>query len=458
MKKISRRSFLLATGTVSLAAALTACGGTDDSKPETTGNEGNEGAEAKEISVAALASAYTNAYPAMWEDVCAAFTEETGIKVSTLTVEKELEDVIGPSMQSGDFPDVVTLATGRKKGLTDDFVKNKLIAEVTDVLSLTIPGESVTVGDKLMDGFIGGVGTNPYGDDKTYLVPMFYTTCGLFYNAGLFAEKGWKVPETWDEMWELGETAKKEGIYLFSYATPGYFDTFLPTLLMDVGGKEFFEKATHFAEGIWDTPEAEFCFEVFEKVAKYTNPITPAQANGTDYMLNQGMILENKALFMPNGNWVIGEMADSPRADNFEWGMTVLPAAKEGGDRYGFVFMEQAWIPAGAAHIDEAKQFLAFMYSDKAASIFAQGGAVQPIEGAAEMLADETTKALYASFMDGAKVLMGGFASYKAEAGLGTVNEVFLQPLNGMVSGELTREAWVKDVKAASDKMRANLL
>ena len=37
-----------------------------------------------------------------------------------------------------------------------------------------------------------------------------------FYNAGLFEEKGWEVPTTWDEMWELGDKALEEGIYLFT--------------------------------------------------------------------------------------------------------------------------------------------------------------------------------------------------------------------------------------------------
>ena len=56
---------------------------------------------------------------------------------------------------------------------------------------------------------------------------------------------------------------------------------------------------------------------------------------------NQQLILDNKALFMPNGNWVIGEMADAPRADGFEWGFTALPAVEEGGERASYSFFEQ---------------------------------------------------------------------------------------------------------------------
>ena len=64
----------------------------------------------------------------MWQEVCDAFTAETGIKVE-LICDKNLEDVIGPSMQGGDFPDVIHLATGREKGLTEQFIKDRNIAD-----------------------------------------------------------------------------------------------------------------------------------------------------------------------------------------------------------------------------------------------------------------------------------------------------------------------------------------
>ena len=102
------------------------------------------------ISVAALASGYEETYPGMWQEVCDAFTAETGINVE-LVVDKNLEDVIGPAMQGGEFPDVIHLATGREAGLTEQFIKDKNITEITDVLSMTIPGEDVTVGDKIVE-------------------------------------------------------------------------------------------------------------------------------------------------------------------------------------------------------------------------------------------------------------------------------------------------------------------
>ena len=451
--------------TLALVLSLAACGGgnggsdagTTTPPPADSGDtQTPPPAEDVTITVAALASGYEEAYPGMWQEVCDAFTAETGVKVN-LICDKNLEDVIGPSMQGGDFPDVIHLATGREKGLTEQFIKDRNIAELTDVLSMTIPGESTKVSDKIVGGFTDTSVTNPYGDGVTYLAPMFYSPCGLFYNAGLFEEKGWTVPATWDEMWELAEKAQAEGSYLFTYPTTGYFDAFLYALMYSVGGPDFFNKATTYAEGIWDTPEAQQCFDIIAKLASYTNPVTPAQANDQDFTQNQQLVLDNKALFMPNGTWIVGEMAEAPRADNFKWGMTALPAAKAGGNGASYCWLEQAWIPAAAPNLDAAKQFVAFLYSDAACAIFAKGGAVQPVPGLTDNLEGDN-KMFYAIYDNGADAAMGNFAAYNAVAGLGTVREVFLDPVNGLVNGSVTVDQWVSDIKAASDQMRANIM
>jgi len=467
MKKLL--SMLLAS--VMVLSLLAGCGGggndqppaqdntqPSDSQTPSTPEPAPAPAEDVTIQVAALASGYEEAYPGMWQEVCDAFTAETGIKVE-LICDKNLEDVIGPSMQGGDFPDVIHLATGREKGLTEQFIKDRNIADITDVLSMTVPGESVKVSDKIVGGFTDTSVTNPYNDGKTYLAPMFYSPCGLFYNAGLFEEKGWTVPATWDEMWALADKAKAEdpNMYLFTYPTTGYFDAFLYALMYSVGGPDFFNKATSYAEGVWDTPEGQQCFEIVNKLASYTAKVTPAQANETDFSQNQQLILDNKALFCPNGTWLPGEMAEAPRADGFEWGMCALPAAKDGGNGASYSFLEQIWIPSGAANIDAAKQFVAFMYSDKAVDIFLKGGAVQPVNGIVDKLEGDN-KYFYSIYDNGANAVVGVFSPYTSTPGLGSNREEFFDPINGLISGSTTLEQWTSRFKEASDLMRENLL
>ncbi len=401
------------------------------------------------ITVAAIETAYGSQ---MWADVCAAFTAKTGIKVELFT-DKNLEDAISPDMKASEYPDVVHLATGRPAALTETLIKENLLLDITDVLSMKVPGEDKLVSEKIAGGFTESSLTNPYGDGKTYMAPMFYSPCGLFYNAALLEEKGWTVPQTWDEMWALGDKAAAEGIALFCYPTTGYFDAFFYALMYACGGPEFFTQATTYTEGIWETEPAKKAFEIVYKLASYTEKSVPSNANNDNFTKNQQLILDNKAIFMPNGTWVIGEMAEAPRAEGFKWGFTALPAVEEGGDRYSYTWFEQAWIPAEAQHKDAAKQFVAYLYSDEAAAIFAgKGGAIQPIVGFADTLEGDN-KLFYSIYDTGAKAALGNWAATEPVEGV-NFNATVFDPVNSLVSGDKTMEEWIAQIKIDSDLLR----
>ena len=158
---------------------------------------------------------------------------------------------------------------------------------------------------------------------------------------------------------------------------------------------------------------------------------------------------------MPNGTWIVGEMAEAPRAEGFKWGMTALPAVEEGGAGYSYTWFEQAWIPAGAANQDAAKQFLAFLYSDVACEIFATAGAIQPVLGIADKLEGDNVM-FYSIYDNGAKAAMGNFAAFDPIEGLDN-RTVWFDPVNSLVAGTITEQEWIDGIRAASDQMRDNL-
>ena len=418
--------------------------------PGFSGCARKDGEDKNVLKVAVLESAYGSE---MWTKVCEAYEAQNGNIKIELTAEKNLEDVIGAKMKSGDWPDYVHLATGREAALTETLIKDEALEPLEDVLEMTVPGEDVTVSDKLTDGFTDTLATNPYSDGKTYLAPMFYSPCGLFYNAGLFRQKGWKIPETWAEMWKLGDEAKKEGIYLFTYPTAGYFDAFIYALLTEAGGVDFYNKCMTYSKGVWESDDADEAFEIMGTLAKHVEPTTVANANSDNFLKNQQLILDNKALFMPNGTWVVGEMADAPRANGFEWGFTALPAIED--DRYSFAFFEQGWIPKNAKNKDAAKDFLAFLYSDTAAKIFAEAGAVQPIKNASEFVSEDN-RLFYSIYDSGAGAVMGGFAATEAIEGVSMADTLF-SAYNSVVNGDKTVKEWQSEVAKVSEKLRKAL-
>ncbi len=399
-------------------------------------------------------AAFEGGYGAdMWTEVCAAFeASHPGVTVE-LTVDKKIEDVITPGMKAGDYPDVIHCATGREAGLTETITKEKGLLPLTDVMEMTVPGEDVKVKDKIVPGFLDTLATNPYGDGVTYYAPMFYGPCGLFYDAGLLEEKGWTLPTTWDEMWELGDKAKAEGISLFTYPTTGYFDAFMYALLSSAGGPAFFDQCMTYSEGVWESEDARKVFDIVAKLAEYTEPTTVANANNESFTKNQQLILDDKAIFCPNGTWLPGEMADAPRGENFKWGFTAIPAVNAGGAGCSFCWFEQMWIPAAAENQDLAKEFVAYMYSDEAAAIFASSNAIQPIVGIGESLEGDN-KLFYSVYDTGATAVMGGFAATAPVEGT-TMADALFETVNSIVSGDKTVDEWIAAVSEVSDKYRA---
>lgn len=441
---------------------LTACGGATSSSTaastaasESTAASASTSAAAtgtgdyagQTLKVAAIETAYG---AEMWQQIADGFEAKTGATVE-LTTDKNLEDVIDPQMKAGNFYDVVHLAAGREKALPETMLKENAIEEVTDVLSMNVLGEDITVGEKIIPGFTGNLTTNPYGDDRVFMMPMFYGPCGLFYNKANFTEGGGdlELPTTWDEFFAL---ADQTDIPLFTYPVAGYLDAFTYALIAEIGGQDFFNKALQYDETVWSSPEMDKMFEILGKLAENTNDATTGYANNDNFTKNQQMILDNEALFMPNGNWVIGEMADAPRAEGFEWGFMALPAVEEGGDRYSYTFFEQSWIPAGAENKELAKVFLTYLYSDEAAEIFAASGAVQPITGMTDKLSDDN-KVYYSVYDNGAKAAIGTFATTAPVEGVNIKEDVCFT-MDSVVNGTKTVDDWKAAVQASCAALR----
>ncbi|WP_200301564.1 carbohydrate ABC transporter substrate-binding protein [Streptomyces adelaidensis] len=435
-----RRSLVLTGTAVTVLGLLAGCsaGGSGSDSGRTT------------LKVAALEGGYGRD---MYTQVIKAYEASHPDIDVQLQISKSIEDEITPNMKAGRYPDVVVLGQGRKAALTETLVKDKALEDLTPVLKERIPGEDTTVGDKLTEGIVGNLNTNPYGTDQTYLMPMYYAPTGLFYNKGLFEEKGWKVPGTWDEMFALGDTAKKQGIPLFTYPTAGYLDSYFFALLADVGGERFYTDVMTYKKDVWKTANARKALDITTELLGHAAPATVGYANEQDFTKNQQLVLDDKALFMPNGTWIVGEMAEAPRADGFQWGLTPLPAVTTGGKRYITTSVESVWVPTAAQNKDAAKEFIAYLYSDEAAKIFAKSNAIQPVEGIAGSLSAENVE-FYKVYEDpSVAALVGGFASTAPVEGV-DIKATLFDTANSIISGDTTEDRWRAALNEASEKLR----
>lgn len=434
---------------------LASCG-----KSPSDDNGGNDkGKDDKVLKVAALESAYG---ADVWKEVAKAFEDtKEGVKVE-LTIDKKIEEKLRPQMTQGDYPDFMLLSLGREAGLTDTLLKEGKIAPIDDVLDIKIPGEEKTVKEKVRPDFLKAEALKPKkadGDEKMYFAPMFYSPCGLYYNQGLVESKKVEVPKTWDQMFELGkklnderaklksEGKEKEATSLFAYPVAGYFDAFYFALWSNLGGEEYMNKMVNGDVKAWESKTTDKFFEIMGNLAKYIEPTVIGNANPQNFTKNQQLVLDNKAMFMPNGTWIVGEMKEAPRAEGFKWGQTSLPVLKDGEKSNVLTFMENAWIPKDAKNAKLGKEFMAFMYSDKAAEIFAKHGAAQPIENVTSMFPktneDGTPNENITLFsvLDDANAVMANFTA-KTTADGRNLKTVTCETFNSVVNGQKTVKEW----------------
>ena len=442
-----KKKLMLSSAALLATVGLVACNNktTTTDKPAET-----KSGEKKTLKLAALESGYGKE---MWPELIKAYEEANpNVKVE-LQSSKELEDELSPKMKAGDFPDVVMLALGRKKALPETLIKEKALADISDLFDMKVYGEDKKVSEKLLNGVLGSTVTDPYRDGKHYLAPMFYAPTGLFYNQGLFEQKGWEVPKDMPAMKELAEKAKAEGISLFTYPTTGYLDSFFPALLANAGGVDLFNKAMSYEKGIFASEGATKAFNALGELVKNVEPSTVANANPQSFTKNQQLLLDNKALFMPNGTWVVGEMKDAPRADGFKWAMNAAPAIEKGGKRFVYSFFEHIWVPEAATNKKEAKEFLSFLYSDKAAVIFAKHNAAQPIQGVTSKLPAEL-QSLYKVVDEVDGVINGNFIATKPVEGV-NMKETLYGQIDSVASGQKSVADWQKSVEEVSQKLGA---
>ena len=456
-KKVVRKLMALALVSAMATSMLAGCGSSDDSGKD-SGKDADKGSEETVLKVAAFEGGNGTQ---IWEDIAKAFEEShDGVKVE-LEMSPELDKDLTKAIQNGDVPDVVYYNLGQPSGFTETMLKEEAIADISDVFDDELK-------DKMLDGILDGTDAQPYGDGKIYLAPIFYTPTGFWYNATLVGEgKQYEIPTTWDEFFALGEQAKKDGHALFTFPTTGYFDATIYAMLAQAGGLDFYNDALKYDANTWTSDEGK---KVLDTVAKlvgkdYTQEDTVSNANADGgFKINQQNVIDGKALFMPNGNWVIGEMAASTPAD-YEWGMMGVPKWSEDESQSVYTFTVQMWVPADAPNMDLAKEFVKFMYSDEVVDICLNNKTtdkesgkesdtpvVVPVKGAADKLPDGVTKDCYAAATaDDVVAVTGKWATTAPIEGLDMAKAVY-GPIESINTGDMTVDEWQKQLVETWEK------
>lgn len=242
------------------------------------------------------------------------------IKLDVVAAEQSAyKTKLNTAMASGNPPDVFYTLPG---GFLNAFVNGgQMYALDADLAK-----------DGWGDSFLESALAQTSKDGHAYAVPVDVDSVVFWYDKALFAEKGWAVPSSYDELLALAETIKGAGIVPFALgnkdAWPATF--WFQYLEMRLKGSgvvsAFVNKDANAALGDEAT-------KALEHVAALSSKgYFPIGFNGMGDQEANMLFLNGQAAMMLNGTWQIGASADAP--EGFELGYFAFPTVKDGaGDQ-----------------------------------------------------------------------------------------------------------------------------
>lgn len=236
MKKISRRSFLMASGTFAAATALTACSG--------GGSTGKAGANASSAAAPAASEAadpskyevtepititWWHALESQYDELVADVVKKFNATQKLITVEaqyigsyKDINEALVAAHAAGTGLPAVAVAN-------TDYVASYGDSGLYEDLDPYIAGTDYDV-----DDFSAGLLLSSQYNGKQVALPFLHSTQVIYYNKTMADANGWKIPEKIEDFTPfLAEVHSKKGIY--GTVVPGWDQWYFETLYLNEG-------------------------------------------------------------------------------------------------------------------------------------------------------------------------------------------------------------------------------
>ena len=245
-----------------------------------------------------------------------------------------------------------------------------------------------TVEEVLQDGYKDmGYLNNVYGEHY-YLFPFTQGAGGIYYNKTLFEDKGWEVPETYDQLLTLCKKIYDDEVrdqpdadariypFVCSQDISSYWDFVVQNWWVQILGIDNFREFCKFESAEIFNPDSVYGQAKTEALTAFSNLILNEQGedkgwvknDSSDYNAAQMLFCQGKAAMMPNGAWFENEMkASIPEGTE----IAIMPtpflenAKKDADNNYITVNFNcsanSIFIPKNAEHKELAKKFLVFL-------------------------------------------------------------------------------------------------
>ena len=446
MKKTTRYFLMMI---IIISTFYSACApGTDTSEDKTAVKT------KQELTLAICERAYGRSF---WDETVRLFeAENPGYKV-TLKIGPNIGDVIRPDIIAGNPPDFINISDVDPSGVLSALIQNHGLLELTDVFNGPAYDSAVALRDKIGDGLLESYKCAPYGDGKIYLAPGAITPAGLVYNKTLFAEHNWDLPVTWNDFFALGEAAKKEGLYLFTYQGmyPFHMESLLLPALASALGSDY-EQITDFSPGIWTDERSLYVLEQISRIYR-DGHLLPGSISA-NHIDAKAAHMRDSVLFFPGGTWLAAETDAEFGGANYQMALAPAPVPRAGDERFIAIRSEQFSIPLAAQNPEAAQLFLRFLYSDRMAELYAKrSDALMSVKDSLLIARPHLSEGAYNMFRvindNKTSPLLIGFAAIPDDTDIAPCHEIY-GPLAKVMTGKMDALKWAEDIEQAFREMR----
>ena len=234
MKKISRRSFLIATGAIAAATAMTACSGGSTGKANTTASSAASAAPetvdpSKYEVTEPITITWWHALESQYDELVADVVKKFNATQNLITVEaqyigsyKDINEALVAAHAAGTGLPAVAVAN-------TDYVASYGESGLYEDLDPYIAGTGYDV-----DDFSAGLLLSSQYEGKQVALPFLHSTQVIYYNKTMADENGWTIPEKIEDFTPfLAEVHSKKGIY--GTVVPGWDQWYFETLYLNEG-------------------------------------------------------------------------------------------------------------------------------------------------------------------------------------------------------------------------------
>ena len=223
--------------------------------------------------------------------------------------------------------------------------------DLTGVYNTTIPGESVTVAQKMDDRILANYTHTTKNNTQTYYaVPWVNGYMGLLYNQTLVTNKlgaSYEIPKTTIQLEKMASDLKATGTTPFlSSSKSGYWNQVSYTWWVQYEGLDSYENYWLGVDEYDETTSANFAqlgrlrsLETLENLIHTSKGYNHAEINELEFTAAQSKFILGEAVMMPNGDWFENEMRANYEEDKNHYDirfmkMPVISAIVENMDLY----------------------------------------------------------------------------------------------------------------------------